>query len=147
MGTISNPFITTGYQGREYFCDREEETKKLTSNLVNGQSTTLAAIRRIGKTGLIRHVLSQLPKNHIGIYLDILPTENVKEFLNALTSAVFSTIPEQSKPGKRIFDFIKSLRPVIAFDPLTGFPQVTVDVRPGEAERHIRSVFQYLEDT
>jgi hypothetical protein len=145
MACISNPFITTGYQGSEYFCNREEETVTLKRNLVNGQSTTLVAIRRIGKTGLIRHMLAQLPTDHTGIYLDILRTENLKEFLNALATAVFSTIPEQSKPGKLILDFIKSLRPVIAFDPLTGFPQLTVDVRPGEAERHIQSVLKYLE--
>jgi uncharacterized protein len=145
MASISNPFITTGYRGSDFFCDREEETGILISNLVNGQSTTLVAIRRIGKTGLIRHVLGRLPKDHTGIYLDILPTENLKEFLNALATAVFSSIPEQSKPGNKILDFIKSLRPVIAFDPLTGFPQLSVDVRPGEAERHIQSVLNYLE--
>jgi hypothetical protein len=145
MTSISNPFITTGYQGSEYFCNREEETGTLKRNLVNGQSTTLVALRRIGKTGLIRHVLAQLPDDHVGIYLDILPTENLKEFLNALTTAVFATIPEKSQPGKMILDFIKSLRPVIAFDPLTGFPQLTVNVRPGEAERHIQSVLTYLE--
>lgn len=146
MGSLSNPFITTGYQGSEYFCNREEETRTLTSNLVNGQSTTLVAIRRIGKTGLIRHVLTQLPENHTGIYLDILPTENLNDFLNALTTSVFTTIPEVSKPGKKIIDFIKSLRPVITFDPLTGLPQVTVDVRPGEAEVHIRAALRNLEE-
>lgn len=146
MKALSNPFITTGYQGKAYFCDREEETSTLKSNLINGQSTTLVAIRRIGKTGLIRHVLAQLPKDHTGIYLDILPTENLKDLLNALVSSVFTAIPEQSKPGKKIIDLIKSLRPVISFDPLTGFPQLTVDVRPGEAERHIHSVLAYLEE-
>lgn len=90
-------------------------------------------------------MLAQLPAGHTGIYLDILPTESLKEFLNALVTAVFSTIPEQSKPGKLMLDFIKSLRPVIVFDPLTGFPQLSVDVRPGEAERHIRSVLGHLE--
>ncbi len=94
---------------------------------------------------MIRHLLAKLPAGHTGIYLDILPTESLKEFLNALVTAVFSTIPEQSKPGKLMLDFIKSLRPVIVFDPLTGFPQLSVDVRPGEAERHIRSVLGHLE--
>jgi uncharacterized protein len=127
MASVSNPFITTGYQGSEFFCNREEETGVLKNNLINGQSSTHLAIRRIGKTGLIGHVLTQLPENHTGIYLDILPTENLKEFLNVLATAVFSTLPEQSKPGNRILEFIKSLRPVIAFDSLTGFPQLTVD--------------------
>lgn len=145
MASLPNPFITTGYQGSEYFCNREKETATLKNNLINGQSTTLLAIRRIGKTGLIRHVLAQLPKDHTGIYLDILPTENLKEFLNVLATAVFTTLPEESKPGRRILDFIKSLRPVISFDPLTGLPQLTVNARSGETERYIQSVLQYLE--
>lgn len=142
---VSNPFITTGYLGSEYFCDREEETKTLLDNVSNGRSTTLTSIRRIGKTGLIKHVLANLTEDQIGIYLDILPTENLNEFLNAFVSAVFNTIPEKSTPGKKILDFIKSLRPVITYDPLSGNPQVTFDVRPGETTRNITSVFQYLE--
>lgn len=146
MTKISNPFLTTGYQGEAYFCNREEETKTLLSSLINGQLTTLTAIRRIGKTGLIRHVLAQLPKNHMGIYLDILPTENLKDFLNALATSVFTGIPEKSKPGKKVIDFIKSLRPIISFDPLTGYPQFTINLRPSEAEIHIKSVLRYLEE-
>jgi uncharacterized protein len=145
MPKVSNPFITTGYQGKEYFCDRVEETKSLLENLVNGRSTTLTSVRRMGKTGLIRHVLANLPEDHTGIYVDILPTENMNEFLNVLVSAIINTIPEKSSPGKKIVEFIKSLRPVITYDTLTGHPQVTVDVRPGESTRHIGSVFQYLE--
>ena len=142
---ISNPFLTTGYQGPEYFCDREKETQTLLDNISNGRSTTLTSVRRIGKTGLIRHVLANLPQDQIGIYLDILPTENLNEFLNAFISAVFNTIPEKSTPGRKILDFIKSLRPVITYDPLSGNPQVTIDARPGETTRNINSVFQYLE--
>lgn len=141
-----NPFIMTGYRGKVYFCDREEENRILLENIRNGRSTTLVAIRRMGKTGLIRHVLAGLPEGHSGIYLDILPTENRRDLLNELASAVFRAIPERSRPGKKVLDFIKSLRPVVTYDPLTGIPQVTVDVRPGEAERHIDSVLRYLQE-
>jgi len=146
MTAPSNPFITTGYHGRDYFCDREDETQTLLDNISNGRSTTLTSIRRIGKTGLIRHVLTNLPPDQTGIYVDILPSENLNEFLNVLASAVFNTIPEKSTTGKKILDFIKSLRPVITYDPLSGHPQVTFDVRPGETTRNIASVFQYLEN-
>ena len=33
---MKNPFLTYGYNGPEYFCNRAEETKRLTSLLVNG---------------------------------------------------------------------------------------------------------------
>ena len=146
MKSPSNPFITTGYHGSEYFCDREDETKSLLDNMVNGRSTTLTSIRRIGKTGLIKHVLANLPPQQTGIYIDILPTENLHDFLNVLASAIFNTIPEKSTPGKKILGFIKSLRPVITYDPLSGLPQVSLDLRPGETNRNIASIFEYLEN-
>ncbi len=145
MKKPSNPFITAGYQGARYFCDREIETKSLLQNMTNGLSTTLIAIRRIGKTGLIRHVLAKLPAGYTSVYIDILPTENMNEFLNVLASAVINSIPQRTGPGKMIMDLIKSLRPVITYDPLTGIPQVTIDVRKGEAPKHIDSIFKYLE--
>jgi AAA+ ATPase superfamily predicted ATPase len=146
MKELLNPFIITGYQGNEYFCDREKETKSLLENLVNGRSTTLTSIRRMGKTGLIRHCLANLPEDFTGIYVDILPTEDMHDLLNVLVSAIMNTIPEKSSQGKKVIEFIKSLRPVITYDPLTGQPQVAIDIRPGETTRHIGSILQYLEN-
>lgn len=146
MKEQKNPFITTGYSGKEYFCDRVGETAALLKNITNGQSTTLTSIRRIGKTGLIRHVIANLPEGYTGVYLDILPTENINDFLNAFISAVFEQLPEKNLTGKKILEFIKSLRPVITYDPLTGQPQVTIDFKPGETEHHTRTLFRYLEE-
>ncbi|MBF1449790.1 MAG: ATP-binding protein, partial [Prevotella oris] len=58
MKTINNPFITYGYKGNRYFCDRENETKKLIEALQNDRNVTLISPRRVGKTGLIKHVFS-----------------------------------------------------------------------------------------
>ena len=102
MITSINPFPTTGYFGAEYFCDRQKETKTLLNNLINGSSTTLIAIRRIDKTGLIKHLFSNLPKGWIGIYTDILATENLNGFLNSLATAAVNAVPEKSPPGKTI---------------------------------------------
>ena len=33
-----NPFVTTGYAGAEYFCDRVEETKAIKDLLLNGNN-------------------------------------------------------------------------------------------------------------
>ncbi len=56
---IKNPFLTYGYDGPEYFCDRVDETKRLTSLLVNGNHVALMSPRRMGKTGLIHHCFVQ----------------------------------------------------------------------------------------
>ncbi len=55
-----NPFIYEGYEGPEYFCDRTEETEKIISHLTNGRNITLVSPRKIGKTGLIKHVFNRI---------------------------------------------------------------------------------------
>ncbi|MDP2887849.1 MAG: ATP-binding protein [Bacteroidota bacterium] len=140
-----NPFPVTTYLGAEYFCDREQETARLISNIRSGNSTTLIAIRRIGKTGLIHHVFSQLPQGWKGIYVDILETENLNHFLNLLATSIINAIPEKSSFGKHFWNLIKSLRPFISYDALTGLPQVSFDIKPKEVEINIHSIFQFLE--
>jgi AAA+ ATPase superfamily predicted ATPase len=140
-----NPFPVTTYLGAENFCDRQKETSLLISHMQNGNSTTLMAIRRIGKTGLIKHVLTQLPKGWKGIYIDILETENLNQFLNILTTSIINSVPEKSGLGRIFWDFVKSLRPVISFDSLTGAPQASFDIKTKEVESNINSVFQFLE--
>jgi len=141
-----NPFPTTLYIGSEYFCDREQETKTLLSNITSGLSTTVTAIRRMGKTGLIHHVFTRLPKNYLPVYVDILATTDKKDFLNALTSAVVNAIPEESTMGKQILRFIRSLRPVITYNPLSGMPQVTLAGSEPETDHNIQSVLAFLEN-
>lgn len=142
---FENPFPVTTYLGVEYFCDREVETLRLISNIQNGNSTTIIALRRIGKTGLIHHVFTQLPPGWKGVYIDILETENLNQFLNLLATSIINAVPEKSSLGKRFWIFLKSLRPVISYDALTGSPQASFDIKPKEVEMNIHSIFQFLE--
>jgi uncharacterized protein len=146
MRTPENPFLTSGYYSPEYFCDRENETKQLLSSIQNGQNVTLTSIRRIGKTGLIKHLFYQLPENWKGIYIDILSTENLSQFLNSLTSSILNAVPEEENLGQKIWSFVKSMRPVISFDPLTNLPQATFELRQSDTEMHINSIMQFLEN-
>jgi len=52
----TNPFPTTQYLDPEIFCNRDLEAESIISNITNNSLTTLTAIRRMGKTGLIYHV-------------------------------------------------------------------------------------------
>lgn len=90
MRKPENPFLTSGYYSPDYFCNRKQETNQLINNLQNGQNVTLTSIRRIGKTGLIKHLFFQLPKYWKGIYVDILPTENLSQLLGSLTTAILN---------------------------------------------------------
>lgn len=141
-----NPFPTTFYPGPELFCDRKPETESLVSNIQNDHSTTIIAVRRMGKTGLIRHVFEMLKEEIIRVYLDILPTFNQKDFINTLSSAIVNAVPERSGAGKKIMNFIKTLRPVMSFDPLTGNPQLTIAGSENKMEKDIESLLRFLND-
>jgi len=99
----------------------------------------------MGKTGLIQHVFSKLPKGFQGIYVDILETENMNQFLNILATSIINSTPEKSGPGKILWNLIRSLRPVISFDSLTGSPQASFDVKPKEVEGNISVLLQFLD--
>ena len=43
---LGNPFVYEGYEGPEYFCDRTEETEKLSEYLKNGVNMTLVSPRK-----------------------------------------------------------------------------------------------------
>lgn len=145
MRKPENPFLISGYYSPDYFCDRKSDTGRLLSSLKNGQNVTLTSFRRIGKTGLIKHLFYQLPTGWKGVYIDVLATENLRQFLNALTTAILNAVPEKSSFGKKIWTFIKSMRPVISFDPLTNLPQASFELRQADTEMNIGSIMQFLE--
>lgn len=140
-----NPFASKVYLGKAYFCDRQEETQAILSYLENGNSISIIALRRIGKTGLIKHIAENLPTTSKMVYIDILETESMEQFLSQLTSALLKQFPEKSYLGKQLWDFIKTLRPTLNFDPLSGAPQASFSNTNQEPERNIELVFEFLE--
>jgi uncharacterized protein len=145
---VRNPFIVSGYAGPEWFCDRKGETESLVSNALNGVNTTLTSIRRMGKTGLLWHTLELLNGSDkaIGIYADIFSTQNMAELTNHLGSAIMRAFPEKSSAGKKFLQLVKSLRPVLTYDPLNGQPQVSFDfTRPRQYEQSLENLLHFLE--
>lgn len=139
------PFPTSGYFGPEYFCDRVLESRTLLENIKSGQSTTLISLRRLGKTALIHHVHYQLKEEFICIYTDLLSTENMQDMRDNLTSAIIRAVPEESTFGQRLWTFVKSLRPVISYDSLSGEPSVSFNTTVQESRKQIESLFDFLE--
>jgi AAA+ ATPase superfamily predicted ATPase len=143
-----NPFIISGYHSPELFCDREEETRTLTENAENGINTTLISIRRMGKTGLIWHTIEGLKKkkSHVCIYADIYATQNLQDFTNKLGSSILRAFPEKNSTGKKFMNLLKSLRPVLTYDSLTGQPQVSFTFATQQQyEQSLDSLFKFLE--
>ena len=67
---IDNPFVTTGYAGAEYFCDREKETADIIRYLTNGNHRAdmarvtccgIASLRRLLPTIIIRLLSTSIP--------------------------------------------------------------------------------------
>jgi len=146
MKKAQTPFPATGYYGPDYFCDRKSELDQLISNIQGGNSTTLIALRRLGKTALIRHLFHHLRSKYITIYMDILPTESLGDMLNQLSTAIASEYSEKSPLGKKVWHMIKSLRPVITYDALSGTPLISIKSTPDESRETIAELFSILEE-
>ncbi len=143
-----NPFLVSGYKGPNYFCDRKSETALLKSHIKNNKNTSLFAIRRLGKTGLIQHVFESYRSNRklVCIYVDILGTKNLKEFTNQLATVIYNRFPDNKGIGKKLLGVIKLLRPLISYDALSGSPELSFEL--GEAkqyEKTIQQLFAFLD--
>jgi uncharacterized protein len=143
---MENPFPVTGYYGPGLFCDRVEETARLVSNAHNGINTTLLAIRRMGKTGLIHHAFDAMQARTQCIYVDIYATQNIRDFTNQLAAGILKAFPEKKSIGKQFMILLKSLRPVMSFDPLSGQPEVSFEfTNPRQYQASVESLFGFLE--
>ena len=148
---INNPFLISGYESPAYFCDRKKETEKLLETLRNGRNITLTSPRRLGKTGLIKHVfhlLRQQDPKTAAIYIDLYPTESLYDFTQAFSSAVLGQLDSSPvKVLKRIASLFKGLRPSLTVDQVTGQPKVGLDIAAGTEAGTLEQVFSYLKQT
>ena len=141
-----NPFIISSYKGPDFFCDREKETGQLVDAIANDRNMVITSLRRMGKTGLIRHVFNELNKGreYYLFYIDIDHTDSLNDFVNKLANSLLR-IPKRSF-YERALDFLKQFRPVITFNPVTNQPEV--DFRHDGArqdEVNIESLFAYID--
>ena len=144
-----NPFIYKGYEGPTYFCDREKETENMVNALQNGRNLTVFSPRKIGKTGLIKHVfhcINETKKDAICIYIDIFATQNLHDFVQTLGAAIVENAVEREKSiMAKAFDTFKSWRPVLSYDSLTGVPSVSINIEAAHEEHTLKSIFDHIE--
>lgn len=149
MSIVNNPFIVGGYLSPHYFCDRETETEQLIRNITNGRNIVIISVRRMGKTGLIRHCFYQdkIKENYHTFFIDIYATSSLREFVFALGKEIFERLkPKGMKFIERFFSIISSLRAGFKLDTITGEP--TFDIGLGDihaAETTLDEIFSYLE--
>ena len=145
---MRNPFITNGYAGSEYFCDRKQETDDIRSLLVNENNIAIISPRRIGKTELINHVFDcdEFQRNYYCFLVDIYATQSVSDLVNMLGKAVLEELkPKGRNVWEKFVTAIGSIRSEISFD-INGQPSWSVGL--GEIRNPIATldeIFRYLQ--
>ena len=138
---IDNPFVTNGYAGPEYFCDRVEETALLTNLLTNGNNVALMSPRRVGNTDLMKHCFQQddVRDNYYCFIIDIYATNSLRDFVNMFGKSILEALkPKGRKVWESFLSTLLSVRSEISFDingnPVWGLgvgsmtpPQTTLD--------------------
>ena len=126
---MENPFIIKSYESKELFCDREEELQMMLRNCVNHSDMTLISQRRMGKTGLILRLFDEIkdvrPDIHT-MYVDIFASRNIDDFIKLMAEAAMRSFQPKTSIGEKLMTFIKSLRPQLSFDIITGEPQLQI---------------------
>ena len=142
-----NPFLLGGYTEPQYFCNRNKEIIELANNINSKFNTTIFAMRRLGKTGLIQHLFYQLKvKKTVCMYIDIYATQSLKDFTNLLSNCIYQNFPNTKSIGKQFLEAIKSFRPVVSFDSLSGLPELSLDIsQTKQFEKTIPQLLQFLD--
>lgn len=144
---LNNPFVTNGYAGAEYFCDREEETKQITELLTNENNIALISPRRIGKTELIHHCFAQpdIKDKYYTFVIDIYSTNSVSDLVNMFGKAIIDELrPLGRKVWEKFINIVSSIRSEISFD-INGQPSWGLGI--GEIknpEVTLDEIFAYL---
>ena len=145
---LLNPFVYEGYESPEYFCNRTIESERLIANLKNGRNTVLISPRKIGKTGLVKHVfhlIRQQNKDAVCIYTDIFHTQSQHDLTQALGRAIIEEkLLDRRTPLDKVLRYFSQWRPTVSFDPLTGAPTVSVAFERSKSEYTLKSLFDYL---
>ena len=146
---MENPFIIKSYESKELFCDREEELQQMLRNCINSSDMTLISQRRMGKTGLILRLFDEIkdvrPDIHT-IYFDIFASRNIDDFIKLMAEAAMKSFPSKTTMGEKLLTFIKSLRPQLSFDTITGEPQLQIAYQTAHEKEYIlRGLFDFLD--
>jgi AAA+ ATPase superfamily predicted ATPase len=122
-----SPFIYGTIVSIQSFTNREAESAKLQSNLLNGINTTIISPRRWGKSSLVEKVIKDINKKDKKtktVIIDLFSVSSEEEFLEQFAREVIkassSKWQEWMSSGK---DFFKKLIPKLSLgiDPTTDF--------------------------
>ena len=145
---IENPFVTNGYAGPDYFCDRKKETQDIIQLLSNGNNIALISPRRYGKTDLIRHCFNQetIKDKYYTFIIDIYSTKSLAEMVNKMGKTILDSLkPSGRKVWESFLNVVQSLKAGISFD-ADGLPSLTMSVGDiVNPNNTLDEIFHYLD--
>lgn len=105
--------------GGNNFTDRIEETKRIKLDFENGVNVILISPRRMGKTSLIKKVISEIDNPMLKIiYMDIYDCRNEYDFYNRFAETIMkSTGNHLEQVMENIKRFLVRISPKISFSP------------------------------
>lgn len=127
-----NPFQYGGIVGEEAFCNRDQELRDLLRGAQNGDRLLVYAERRMGKTSLVRRVLSKLPKSkYLPIYVDLWATSDATSFVKTVAKATAEAgATRADKMLETARELFRHLSPSLTLDE-SGNPSIQFGVRSG----------------
>ncbi|MDF2158361.1 ATP-binding protein [Algoriphagus sp. CAU 1675] len=144
-----NPFVINTYQGKAYFCDRENDLKMLISHIENDRNVVLYAWRRMGKSALIHRLFEELEesKNFETLYIDLLATQNMQEAIQTISTAIYEKYGKtETGINARIQKLLASIGAVISFNPLSGSPELTLGIaQTKQPELSLKALGEFLQ--
>lgn len=143
-----NPFVINAYQGKSFFCDREKELETLIQHIKNDRNIVLYAWRRFGKSALIHRLFEDLEGSNEfeTIYVDLLATQNLGESIQAIASGIYEKFGKTSSGiGATLHKLLASIGASLNFNPHTGFPEISVNLRkPEKATESLHALGVFL---
>ncbi|MCQ2304408.1 MAG: ATPase [Bacteroidales bacterium] len=145
---MENPFVTNGYVGPEYFCDRVQETADITDLLVNGNNLALISPRRYGKTDLLRHCFAQekVKADYYTFIVDIYATKSLADMVNKLGKSILEELkPKGKRSWSAFLNVLSSVKAGVEYDAM-GQPSWNLSLgQIQNPSNTLDEIFHYLQ--
>ena len=133
-----NPFKYGCVVSGEFLCPRPELERQLKSYIQSGQNIVVHGERRMGKTSLVRHVVSSMRGIRM-LYIDLYCIRTLSDFCRRVLTGPAAT-NENMLFLKKAMALMHRLRPSISFDPANGSPSISIDARAAEEPESLEAV-------
>jgi len=145
---LDNPFVLYGYSGTDNFCDRKQETEIIKDGLYNGSHMCIMSPRRMGKTGLVHHVLQQIEAERPDarcFYVDIFSTKELADFVKQFAKAIIGKLDTPLQKAETFASqFFRGTQLTVTADIFTGLPKWGISFQPQETEYTLDQLFAYI---